>query len=420
MRRRIACGTTRLLAAAAFVTVCLPRGAAAQQPRFTEPSDGDLTGAQVVPPSGSPASGYTVSWRFDGASILVTAEFSGLGSNATAVHVHSAAAGANGPVLFTMFLNGTTAGDATFNHGPSAGELANGPVINAWSAAPGSDWGGYVSFPLGPGQAAQLISGQFYFNVPSTTYPSGELRGQFKPPNRVTDFDADARAEVGVFRPSSGTWFTLNPGTNAFTARQFGISTDKLAPGDYDGDGRTDHAVWRSGTFWILDSSTGAARGRAFGAANDDPSVSANYDGDLRADMAVYRRGAPGPSFFYHLQSTDDGFRAMQFGNSDDTSITGDYDGDRKSDIAVYRETTSTHYVSRSTLGFQAQPFGVFATDLLTPGDYDGDGKTDLAVHRINGNGTRTWYFNRSSNGALGAFVFGVDTDIPLQSYLIR
>ena len=57
------------------------------------------------------------------------------------------------------------------------------------------------------------------------------------------DFDGDAKADLTVYRPSTGTWFNLKSGTNytTFVSTQFGLPTDVPVPGDYDGDGKAGH-----------------------------------------------------------------------------------------------------------------------------------------------------------------------------------
>lgn len=61
-------------------------------------------------------------------------------------------------------------------------------------------------------------------------------------PRRVLyDFDGDGKADQTVFRPSNSVWYLLRS-RDGFTAAQFGIPTDKLAPADFDGDGKTDIA----------------------------------------------------------------------------------------------------------------------------------------------------------------------------------
>ena len=58
---------------------------------------------------------------------------------------------------------------------------------------------------------------------------------------------AIASADLTVFRPSTGNWFIRNSAT-AFatnTVRQWGLTGDVPVPGDYDGDGVGDLAVYR-------------------------------------------------------------------------------------------------------------------------------------------------------------------------------
>jgi hypothetical protein len=105
-----------------------------------------------------------------------------------------------------------------------------------------------------------------------------------------------------VWRQSTGTWWILksSDSLNAATALriQWGNpgSQDAPVPGDYDGDGKTDIAVWRpqSGTWWILKSldnysySTRLQIQYGVGSEGDIP-VPADYDGDGKADLGVWR-----------------------------------------------------------------------------------------------------------------------------------
>jgi hypothetical protein len=61
------------------------------------------------------------------------------------------------------------------------------------------------------------------------------------------DFNGRGKADLTVFRPSTGTWYARPSDANATTAmaRQWGNGLDIPVPGDYDGDGVTDVAVFR-------------------------------------------------------------------------------------------------------------------------------------------------------------------------------
>lgn len=222
--------------------------------------------------------------------------------------------------------------------------------------------------------------------------------------NKASDFDGDGKADVAVFRESTGDWYILRSSDGAFSAVHFGAAGDKAVPGDYDGDGKTDVAVFRNSTgVWYLQMSSQGFNGIQFGSPGDLP-VAGFYDSDNKTDIAVYR---PSTGSWYLLQSTA-GFAGIQFGISTDKPVPGDYDGDQKTDIAVYRPSTGTWYLLQSTAGFAGTQFGI-STDKVVPADFDGDGKTDIAVYRPE-NGA--WYILRSQLGFTGVG-FGVSTDIP-------
>ena len=232
------------------------------------------------------------------------------------------------------------------------------------------------------------------------------------------DFDGDSRTDIAVFRPSDnpneGDFHIRYSSDNSLRQTAWGSLGDKAVNADYDGDGKTDLAVFRpSSRIWfILRSSDFSIQTANFGLA-DDKLTPADYDGDGRADIAVFRSETTeqGKGFWYILQSSNNQFFARQFGISEDYPVAADFDGDGKTDIAVFRPSVGVWYVSRSSdNGFTAVQFGTNG-DKPVAGDYDGDGRADFAVFRPS---DRNWYLLRSQTG-FAAFKFGLSDDKPLQ-----
>ena len=220
------------------------------------------------------------------------------------------------------------------------------------------------------------------------------------------DFDNDRRADIAVFRPSNGVWYIANSRNNSFNSVQFGLAGDKPVSADFDGDNKTDVAVYRNGIWYCLTSSNNTFTSVGFGLADDIPTP-ADFDGDGKADVAVFR---PSNGVWYRLNSRNGSFFAVQFGLNEDIPVAADYDGDGIADINVFRPSNGVWYRLNSGNGsFFAAQFGLNG-DKPIAGDFDGDGRADLVVWRPS-NGV--WYLINSATGGFSAVGFGLSTDIP-------
>ncbi len=359
-----------------------------------------LNGASEVPVNASAGTGYG-RIVLNAAETQITASFywSGLGSSAVAGHIHGPApAGVNAAVLFPM-----------------------SPITAATSGSAEDR-----TFTVTAAQVAQLRAGLFYFNIHSTNFPGGEIRGQILPTSAAADYSGDGKTDFGILRQGSGgatgsqTWFIKVNGSPSEVQRVWGFNLDVPVPADYDGDGKADIAVWRQSgipTFYILRSSDSTFQVTQFGVSGDTP-IPADYTGDGRADPAIYRAGSPS-TFWYFPSSGPFVGRpvAVPWGGASDIPNPGDFNGDGKADFCVVQSggglySFNIRYGTDTVAPGQPDSLTFFglSTDSVVSGDYDGDGKADLAVTRVE-NGAFSWYYLPSSGGQYQRLVWGLPSD---------
>jgi len=116
-------------------------------------------------------------------------------------------------------------------------------------------------------------------------------------------------------------------------------------PGDYDGVGHTEMAVFRTSTAqWIVNGPGGIHVVGTFGATNlSDIPVPGDYDGVGHTEMAVFR-----PSTGQWFVLGPGGGRLLgTFGltNLGDIPVPGDYDGVGHTEMATFRPSTGEWFV---------------------------------------------------------------------------
>ncbi|MFO0950551.1 MAG: MBG domain-containing protein [Isosphaeraceae bacterium] len=197
------------------------------------------------------------------------------------------------------------------------------------------------------------------------------------------DFDGTGKTQPAVFRVATAQWYVQTAGKGRLLATYGGTNfLDLPAVGDYNGDGKPDVAVYRpSKSQWFVQGQTLPN----FGGPNDVP-VPADYDGDGRSEQAVYR-----PATGEWFVKTAAGSKTLtKFGLAGDVPVPGDYDGDGLAEPAVFRPSTAQWLVRGKAGDYEFARFGATnLADIPVAGDFDGVGHNQAAIFRPK---TGQWY----------------------------
>ncbi len=174
------------------------------------------------------------------------------------------------------------------------------------------------------------------------------------------DYDGDGRSDIAVFRPATGLW-----AIRGLTRFYYGTDGDFPVSGDYSGDGTSNPAIFRpSAGLW-------AVRGLTryyFGRSGDFPAP-ADYRGDGTARAGIYR----GSSGLWAVRN----LTRVYYGRSGDRPFPGDFSGDGTASIAVFRPANGFWGLRGLTRFYYGK-----SGDLPVPGDYTGSGLRRPAVFR--------------------------------------
>lgn len=142
------------------------------------------------------------------------------------------------------------------------------------------------------------------------------------------DFDGDGKEDFCVYMTQLGQYRILRSSDSQTETISFGVfQSDWILTGDYDGDGRSDFITARTGNGpnvpmqWNVLTRSGGGTGGApivLGVSSDFP-VLGDYDGDGKTDLAVWRNGTP-PTL--HVRRSSDGtIVVLQFGQQGDFPV---------------------------------------------------------------------------------------------------
>jgi hypothetical protein len=232
------------------------------------------------------------------------------------------------------------------------------------------------------------------------------------------DFDGDGFADLAVFRPSTGTWFIEGRASQQI---RFGFPGDIPIPADYNKDGITDVAVYRpsasaDGVGVFLVRGQGFRNGNPWGipavfASRWTTGFGAATETGAGATPAAYvvlgdgnARWEPGwPGWGGSVPCN------VPLGLRGDIPLTADFNGDGADDCAVFRPSTGEWDINSQWQTVTHDQLGE-PGDIPLAAQFDRDLKADIAVYRPS---LGLWLLSMTADGPF-SIQFGLPADVPV------
>ena len=200
------------------------------------------------------------------------------------------------------------------------------------------------------------------------------------------DYNGDGAADPAYWRPSANLWRAKR----GPKVKKFGEPGDIPVPADYDGDGKTDPALYRpsTGEWLIYGTKAVVAAGKlkvrtlVFAAESYAVPLPGDYDGDGCAEPALFETATRTWLFAEGEE--------VRYGRKGEIPVPADYDGDGTTDIAVFDIEKGKWRARKQFTATLKSSDG----DIPVIGDFDGDGTPEIGFFRLR-NGK--WYLEKKT-----------------------
>jgi hypothetical protein len=319
------------------------------------------------------------------------------------------------------------------------------------------------SFSFSASQLA-IVRANLRYDVPNDkiNYPGqpGSLRPQLgraplRSPSYKLDFDGDGKRDIGIYTPTitssgAGKWeiFLSSTGYTTSIVKYWGGLGDLPMAADFNGDGKTDFALFRTGATyfnssfrWCTGTDTGSTGCASTYSLSEDktaiPYVGVNFDSNAATSEILFHHPLDNQWIWYSTSGAT-GY-VGPFGLATDSALPGLYDGDNLTDLAVYRPSDASLRLRTSTSGwnsfsdvtrtfassFASNPAGTTVADrggaVPVPmlSTLSGSRQLGFGLWDVN-SGVWNVMWNPATSSTTGSCTWGVSGDVPIGGLLDR